>query len=154
MSSGCSGVAEARPRFPGNAVQVLCDRTAYRRLVKSAVRARPFESCGVLFTVADRPGWLVAEMLELPNLALDRASGYRMSGVVVATWRRRWETAPGRRLGFFHTHGIGSAEPSRHDLRTIRAQQGLHAIADASGMVRFFAGDPGGPAEATRVVLL
>jgi proteasome lid subunit RPN8/RPN11 len=135
-------------------VQVLCDRTTYRHLIKSAVRARPFESCGVLFTVAARPGWLVAEMLELPNLAFDRASGFRMSGAVVATWRGRWETAPGRQLGYFHTHGIGSAEPSCHDLRTIRAQQGLHAIADPSGTVRFFAGGAGGPVQATRVVLL
>ena len=134
-------------------MQVFCDRAAYGQLVKSAARARPLEACGVLFTVAARPGWLVAEILELPNLAFDRASGFRMAGTVIDALRGRWETAPERALGYFHTHGIGTAAPSGHDLRTIRAHQGLHAIADPFGRVRFFAGGAGGPAEATRVVL-
>jgi proteasome lid subunit RPN8/RPN11 len=99
------------------------DRGAYERIVSAAIACFPEECCGVLVGTARAGAAHVKHAIRARNVAPRRLRGrsFEVDPAVLFTVQRALRDRRGKRprevvLGYFHSHPLGIARPSRADL--------------------------------------
>lgn len=99
------------------------DRGAYERIVSAALASFPEECCGILVGTARAGAAHVSHAIRAANVAPQRLRGrsFEVDSAVLFTVQRALRDRRGKRprevvLGYFHSHPLGVARPSRADL--------------------------------------
>lgn len=109
-----------------------------RALIGLARAHEPVESCGLLLYELRGGVFVIRGIVAVDNSASNPLFNYRISAQTFDRVREAWCLRAYRRIGTFHSHGIGLPVPSEHDVRTMRRIRGVHLIVGCRGTIRAF----------------
>ncbi len=98
--------------------RLLLSSTLAAQLEQQAVRAYPYECCGILIGVHHEAGVMVRRVAAAENIAVgDRRRQYQIDWETLFESVRRTRDSREAIVGFYHSHPDGACQPSSLDHR-------------------------------------